>query len=224
VGTDTRVRVYPNTGYPYRAIALVTSSGGSCTAWFYGPDILATAGHCVHQGAGGNFFTNVRVYPGYDNGGASYPAQFLGTVTGWANSSNEQFDYGIIDIGTNVGNSTGWFGFWWQSASLNNTPAVISGYPGDKSPTSQWVGVDHVRVTQAKQVFYKADTFGGQSGSPVWHDRPAGSSFCSNGPCAYAIHAYGFPHNGAPHNNHNHGTRIDNSVFTNLVNWRNSLP
>jgi glutamyl endopeptidase len=224
VGVDTRVRVYPNT-YPYRAIALITSSGGSCTGWFIGADILATAGHCVHTGGpGGRFYTNVTVYPGYNAGGPGYAAQFLGTVVGWANSSNEEYDYGIVDIGSNVGSSTGWFGFWWQAAGLNNTPAVIPGYPGDKGSTTQWVGVDHVRVTQVRQVFYKADTFGGQSGSPIWHDRPAGSSFCSNGPCAYGIHAYGFPHKGAPHNNHNHGTRITKEVFNNLVNWRNTLP
>ena len=223
VGLDTRVKVYPNT-YPYRATALVTFKQGSgnyiCSAWFYGPDILATAGHCVHTGGpGGSWSTNVKVYPGYSTSGTPYAAQYLGSVTGWTNSSNPQFDYGIIDIGTNVGTSKGWFGFWWQSASLNNLPSVINGYPGDKGGSTQWVGVDYVRVTQTNQVFYRTDTYGGESGSPVWHDRPPGSASCSNGPCAYAIHAYGTNSAG-----NNGGTRINQSVFNNLISWKNSLP
>lgn len=98
---------------------------------------------------------------------------------------------------------------------------MIVGYPGDKSPAqSQWVGVDQVRVTQTYQVFYKTDTFPGTSGSAVWQDRPPGSAYCANGPCAYAIHGYGF-HGTSPHSNHNHGTRITQSVFNNLITFRN---
>jgi glutamyl endopeptidase len=225
IGTDTRFRTYTN-AFPARAIALITFSRGYCTGWFYGPNVVATAGHCVHSGgSGGTWRTNVRVYPGYNAGSApygSYPAKWLASVAGWTQNADERYDYGVVKLSTNVGNTVGWFGFWWQSGSLRGLPAVIAGYPGDKSPTqSQWIGTDQVRVMQERQVFYKNDTFGGQSGSAVWHDRPAGSSFCANGPCAYAIHAYGL-HGSAPHSDHNHGTRIVQAVFDNLVAWRNA--
>jgi glutamyl endopeptidase len=224
LGVDTRIRAYTTT-YPARATALITFTGGWCTGWFYGPNVVATAGHCVHSGPGGTWKQNVRVYPGYDAGSApygSYPAKWLASVIGWTNSGDERYDYGVIKLSTNAGNTVGWYGFWWQTASLNNTPSIILGYPGDKSPTqSQWVAVDKTRVTQERQVFYKNDTFGGMSGSAVWEDRPAGSSFCANGPCAYAIHAYGL-HGSSPHSNHNHGTRIVQAVFDNLIAWRNA--
>jgi glutamyl endopeptidase len=224
LGLDTRIRAYTST-YPARATALITFTGGWCTGWFYGPNVVATAGHCVHSGPGGNWRQNVRVYPGYDAGSApygSYPAKWLASVIGWTQSGDERYDYGVIKLSTNAGNIVGWYGFWWQAASLNNTPSIILGYPGDKSPTqSQWLSVDKTRVTQERQVFYKNDTFGGMSGSAVWEDRPAGSAFCSNGPCAYAIHAYGL-HGGSPHSNHNHGTRIVKAVFDNLIAWRNA--
>jgi glutamyl endopeptidase len=225
IGTDTRLRTYTNT-YPARAIALITFNGGYCTGWFYAPNVVATAGHCVHSGgSGGTWRTNVRVLPGYNAGSApygSFPAKWLASVSGWTQSANEQYDYGVIKLSSNVGNTVGWFGIWWQSASLNELPAILAGYPGDKSPTqSQWLGVDQVRVTQTRQVFYKGDSFGGQSGSAVWQDRPAGSASCANGPCAYAIHAYGL-HGSAPHSDHNHGTRITQEVYNNLINWRDA--
>lgn len=78
-----------------------------------------------------------------------------------------------------------------------------------------------VRVTQTNQVFYKNDTFRGMSGSAVWHDRPPGSPYCANGPCAMAIHTSGL-HGVAPHSDHNHGTRITQSVYNNLIAWRNA--
>lgn len=225
LGVDTRVRNYTNPSYPARATALITFTGGYCTGWFYGPNIVATAGHCVHTGGpGGSWRTNVRVYPGYNAGSApygSYASKWLGSVTGWTGSSNEQYDYGVVKLSSNVGNTVGWYGIWWQSTTLNGLPSVIAGYPDDKSPAkSQWLGVDQVRVTQTNQVFYKNDTAGGMSGSAVWQDRPIGSAYCSNGPCAYAIHAYGI-HGSSPHSNHNHGTRITQSVFNNLVYWKN---
>jgi glutamyl endopeptidase len=173
---------------------------------------------------GGAWRTNVRVWPAYNAGSApysSYPAQSLHSVVGWTNSSNEQYDYGGVNLNSTIGNTVGWYGIWWQTASLTNEPAIILGYPGDKSPArSQWVAADKTRVTSTRQVFYKVDSAGGQSGSAVWEDRPAGSSFCSNGPCTYGIHAYGL-HGASPHSTHNHGTRITEPVFNNLVNWRN---
>ena len=159
---------------------LIKSSGAWCTGWFYGPNVVATAGHCVHQGGGGSRYTNVTVYPGYDNGSApygSYPAKWTASVVGWTVNGDERYDYGVIKLSTNVGNTVGWYGFWWQTASLNNTPSIILGYPGDKAQDpkqTQWVAVDKTRVTQERQVFYKNDTFGGMSGSAVWEDRPAG--------------------------------------------------
>lgn len=224
IGADTRLRLYTTT-YPARAIALITFDGGYCTGWFYGPNVVATAGHCVHDGKGGTWHTNVRVYPGYNAGSApygSFPAKWVASVTGWTQNSDERYDYGVVKLSTNAGNTVGWFGWFWQTASLTGLPSVVAGYPGDKSPAkSLWVAADIIRATEERQVFYKDDTFGGQSGSAVWYDRPSGSAGCANGPCAYAIHAYGL-HGSAPHSDHNHATRITQAVSTNLTNWRNA--
>jgi glutamyl endopeptidase len=223
IGLDTRVRTYTRS-YPARATALITFNGGRCTGWLYGPNVVATAGHCVHSGGtGGTWHTNVRVWPGRDGTAAPFgscTARWLASVNGWTVNASELFDYGVIKLNCSIGNTVGWYGFWWQAASLDLLPTVISGYPGDK-PLEQWWSVDQVRVTQANQVFYANDTLGGMSGSPVWQDRPPGSAFCANGPCVMAIHAYGL-HGPNPHGSFNHGTRIRQPVFNNLIMWRNA--
>jgi glutamyl endopeptidase len=234
IGTDNRTRVNPTTTYPTSAIVQIIRTAGSstfgCTGWLYGASIIATAGHCVHpgggqNGGGGNGFyprANYTIIPARNGGtnpfGTCTATQLL-SVNGWTQSGNEGNDYGAIRLSCSAGTSTGTFGLWWQSASLTGTATTVSGYPCDKTFGEQWrhAGMT-VTSTQTQQVFYQNDTFGCQSGSPVYQNRAAGSSFCT-GQCVMAIHAYGL-HGSSPHSANNHGTRITEAVFNNLITWR----
>ena len=63
----------------------------------------------------------------------------------------------------------------------------ISGYPADRGGgEAQYFHANRVLRTTARRVFYDIDTYGGQSGSPVWHQAALGAD-----PVAIAIHAYG---------------------------------
>jgi glutamyl endopeptidase len=214
VGFDTRVRTY-TLSYPATAVALVTFENARCTGWFIGPDTIATAGHCVHSGgSGGNWYdvNTYTVYPGFDRDQAPFGscrARTLYSVTGWTQSGDPRFDYGAIKLDCTVGNAVGCFGFFWTSASLNGQHTVVSGYPGDKE-LEQWWSTDRVRQTYARQLAYRNDTVGGQSGAPVWQDNPPDR----DGVYAMAIHTYG----GAT----NLGTRITKAVFNNLLAWKNA--
>jgi glutamyl endopeptidase len=205
------VGVNPTTSFPYRAVVLITFSGGRCSGWMIGKNTVATAGHCVHSGRGGRWRTSVRVYPGRNGSSSPYgscTARTLYSVLGWVNSSSEEYDYGAIKLNCNIGNTTGYFGF--STSMSTSTALTVGGYPGDK-PLTQWKMADRVRALTARQVFYLADTIGGQSGAPVW----------KSGNYGIAIHAYGI-HGSAPHRTNNHGTRITSSVFNNLRTWKNA--
>ena len=236
IGTDDRTRVNPTTTFPARAIVQIirTTNGTTwgCTGWLYGPSIVATAGHCVHpgngqDGGGGNGFYprgDFQIVPGRN--GATRPygtctATQLLSVVGWTQNGNEGYDYGAIRLNCTVGNTTGWFGLWWQSASLTGLSTTISGYPCDRTFGEQWQHAGQtVTVTQDLNIFYQNDTAGCQSGSPVYQTRGSGSSFCT-GQCVMGIHAYG-RHGSSPHSTNTHGTRITESVFNNLIAWRDS--
>lgn len=225
IGVDNRVQITATTSFPYRAIVYITRDGSRwCTGWMINANTVATAGHCVAPGGTGAFYSSTfRVYPGRNGASTPYGScsvKRLHSVSGWVSSGDERYDYGALKLNCTVGNSTGWFGFWWQSASLNGLPTTISGYPVDKASGTMWRSTDQVRVTQDRQIFYLNDTLNGMSGSPVYQNRSAGSSFCV-GQCSMAIHAYGF-HGGSPHSTNNHGTRITEPVFNNLISWRNA--
>ncbi|MEJ7583808.1 MAG: serine protease [Acidimicrobiales bacterium] len=222
IGTDDRTQVTATTSFPNSAIVRITFSAGSCTGWMIGQNTVATAGHCVAQGGVG--FYDVSTYtiaPGQN--GSSQPfgtcgATRLFSVSGWLDSNNEEYDYGAIKLKCNIGNNTGWFGFFWQSASLTGSEATVTGYPGDKPFGTSWTHTLSIAVTEDRQLFYQIDTAGGQSGSPVW--KPNQPNLCSGG-CAMAIHAYGL-HGAAPHGTNNHGSRITEARFNNLISWRDA--
>ncbi|GIJ43133.1 extracellular metalloprotease [Virgisporangium aliadipatigenens] len=226
IGTDDRIRITPATSFPASAVVQITRNGNAhCTGWLYGPDIVATAGHCVNEGAGGAWYTGLVVWPGRDGSSTPYGSCTVRqswSVNGWIVDGNEEYDYGALKLNCTVGNSTGWFGYWWQSASLNGYSTLINGYPGDKPFGQQWRG-DYVSrtvvATTGNQVFYTNDTIGGMSGSAVYQYRASGSSFCS-GYCSMAIHGYGV-HGSSPHTN-NHAARITEARFNNLQAWKNA--
>ncbi|MFL6260652.1 MAG: trypsin-like serine peptidase [Thermoanaerobaculia bacterium] len=218
IGTDNRTLVSTTTSYPWRAIVLVTFTGGRCTGWLFGSDVVATAGHCVHTGgSSGTWMSNVRVYPGRNGSSSPYgscTAKRLYSVLGWTASKDENYDYGAIKLNCTVGNTTGYFGFWWQSASLTGLSTTLAGYPGDKLLT-QWKSTGTVAWTQDLQIYYPDDSVEGDSGAPVFQNR----SGC--GQCSMAIHGHGL-HGFFPHSSYNHGVRISQPVFNNLVSWKNA--
>ena len=227
IGPDNRFRITATTTFPHRAVALITfdppGPGTSrCTGWLISRNTVITAGHCLAAAGSGTFYprSTYRIYPGRN--GSSSPFGFctaasLHSVGGWVNSGSELFDYGAIRLNCNIGNTIGFFGWWWQAASLNGLFTRVSGYPGDK-PLTHWQSTDSVRVTQTRQIFYLNDTLGGNSGGPVWQNRSSTASFC-RGACGMAIHAYGL-HGSSPHSTHNHGTRIVQAVHNNFCLWR----
>lgn len=222
--SDRRFRIYPQeSGYPYRAIGQLTfSQGGSnyiCTGWLIGANTVVTAGHCVHSGGStGVWSTNMVFYPGRNGASAPYgscTAKSRHSVTGWTRDGNPDYDYGAIKLNCTIGNTTGWFGRWWQSTTQVNTPIAVIGYPGDKPASTQWGGAGKVAVSETRRTRYKIDTAGGQSGGVVVQADGNGPSGCQ-GDCGIAIHTYAADSNG-----NNSGTRITEAVNTNLQTWIN---
>jgi glutamyl endopeptidase len=232
IAPDGRVRVTTSTLYPFRAIAQIvrvdnTGTWG-CTGWMINANTVMTAGHCVHTGGpNGRWYSNasITVYPGrYINSsnvavnpyGSCKPRQLF-SVLGWTNSSNHEYDYGAIKLNCTVGNSTGWFGYTWTSAEMNNRYAMVTGYPCDKPFGSGWhMGGNTGTTSNPRKTYYTIDTFGCQSGSPVWEDRTTASG--GAGPFGIAIHAYGTGLSGS--GGQNSGTRITSEVFNNMNAWR----
>lgn len=219
IGNDDRVRLADDLARtnPWRQICSLrihASTGASYvgTAWFISPQVLATAGHCVFLQKEGGWADTIEVAPGRNGGAEPYGrliAHRFASVDGWVTDNAKDFDYGVIflddlAVGTRVGN------FEVEAAvdgEMAQATARISGYPADKDRAQYQYY--HERVLQSvtpTRLLYDIDTFGGQSGSPIWLQAEGSRAV------AVGIHTTG----GLTSNS---GTRISEPVLDNLIGW-----
>ncbi|MER9067726.1 serine protease [Mesorhizobium sp. M0902] len=221
LGSDDRVRVTNNQLYPWRCICslLITANTGAQyvgTGWLVGPRLLLTAGHCVYMSDEGGWVSQIEVAPGRDADNRPFGtvvATDMRSVTGWTRDGNSDFDYGaiILPADKRLGDQLGWFGYANRPDDyLRNVTLNLSGYPGDGGPAhvdgTQWFHSRTVKDVFEKQLTYEIDTYGGQSGSPVWEMTSEGYRY------GVAIHTFGTSVN-------NGGTRITGEVHQNILNW-----
>lgn len=191
IGWDDRIPVgyYVDTAYyPWSAIVSIQATFPNGQSYIgsgalVGPNDVLTAGHVLYSPDDGGYATSVAVIPGrygwYEPYGriAAKSIQVDQTFVGeraftWV---AENHDYGIITLGTNIGNSTGWLGTGYitNPAGLVGRYVESAGYPGDYF--NGWDGsymaytagtIDRATFTQLEFVD-DLDTYPGQSGSPV---------------------------------------------------------
>lgn len=221
IGTDDRVRVTNNTLYPWRCICslLITAQNGAQyvgTGWLVGPRLVLTAGHCVYMSDEGGWASQIEVIPGRNATQRPYGSAIsreLRSVTGWTQDNDSNCDYGAILLPADkrYGDQLGWFGYAVrQDDYLRQITLNLSGYPGDGGKTgidgTQWFHSRRVMDVMERQITYDIDTYGGQSGAPVWEMTSNGSRY------GVGIHTWGTSVN-------NGATRITREVFDNIVRW-----
>lgn len=219
IGNDDRVRVADQflSANPWRqicALRICASTGKMYvgTGWFIGVKALATAGHCVFLQDEGGWAEWIDVIPA--KGGNTEPfgrirSNKFACVDGWTKERNRDCDYGVIFLdddsaGKQLGN------FEVQALTdeeLRGVDAKISGYPADRDRAEyQYFHERPLSSVTSSRLNYDIDTFGGQSGSPIWQDTQ------ERGLIAVGIHTTG----GLSSNS---GTRISNHVLDNLISW-----
>lgn len=222
IGADGRVQATGTTGFPNRAIVFLEvtfpNGSGTCSGWYYGPRIVATAGHCVYDAETNQWATSITVWPGRNGDSVPYGSttghRFF-SVTGWTSSHSASYDYGAIQTDAALGNTVGWFGYRWQSSNSFPGTFTVKGFPGDKPYGTMWTMSGSMKAVSTYRLWYSIDTAGGQSGSPhyqVW-----------GGACCYGvgIHTYGVGLSGTyPYSTYNSSTRIRQAVFNNMKSWK----
>lgn len=206
IGNDDRTRITNVTASPYVQMPyfIFTAADGStsgCTGWLYGNRTLATAAHCLSDGAG-NWYSNYRVYFGLNESTAYAQCgnSVLAAPTGWDGKAGSDYDWGVIVLNCNAGTVLGTMGFKApEGIPVGNWS--ITGYPADKLPErTMWTHAGPVTHKTSNTWMYSIDSYHGQSGAPIW--RLEAGSACGN--CVIGIHTTG--------GSMNSGVRITSTV------------
>lgn len=218
INADDRVAVPDVYQYPWRTICAlrITSRTGNQyvgTGWLAGPSLVVTAGHCVYLHKDGGWAREITVIPALDGHQAprfgALKAKRFRTVDGWIDGKAAGSDYGGILLDQPIGEQLGYFAVGaLGDRQLKRSWANISGYPSDRgSAREQYFHARLLVEVNESRLFYDIDTFGGQSGSPIWFTADDGRRI------AIGIHTSGSQRENA-------GTRITGNVLANLREWR----
>jgi glutamyl endopeptidase len=217
-GDDDRVRVGNTSSYPWRTMCKleITARNGSrlgCSGAMIGPRTVLTNGHCVYLHDHGGWAQSIRVIPGMNGSSEPFGAATSSTywsVKGWTERRSSNYDYAVIVLPSSekLGNAVGWMGMARLSyLSLMGLRVNNSGYPGDKPYGTQWWNANNVLAVTPRRLYYRLDTYFGQSGSPLWRLKDGNRHIV-------AVHNTG----GSAANG---SVRLSKSVFDNLVKWKN---
>ncbi len=231
IDADERVRILDTDLTPWRMICALrmrgpSGAGSIGTGWFIGPKTVLTAGHCVFSNLFfGGWASTIEVIPGLNGGGDTSATRPYGSITSerfssvdlWVEKEDADFDIGCIHLDQPIGDVVGWFSLGaLPPERLESALVNVSGYPGDRGAgAEQYHGRNRVLQVTERRIFYEIDTYGGQSGAPVWIHEDDGSP-----PVAIGIHAYGV--GGTPANvsvRSNSAPRIIPEVFDRLSGW-----
>ncbi len=220
IGADGRVQVTNTTQYPASAIGQIEFTQDTaqfiCTGWLIDSNSILTSGHCSFDPSpsGGNIIESAQFFPGRNGGTDPFGGCNVVSVfakSGWRLHGRVKDDWSIQQLDCNIGNTVGFLGYFSLTAvnGLDGKTARVEGYPGDKPFGTHWKMSGTISArTDANNVYYPMDTFGGQSGSPIMvANRPS-----CGGPCGMGIHSYGASGN-PPLNS---GPRITNANFNTI--------
>lgn len=227
IGGDGRYEV-DATVTPYSRTAFVTYALGGenyvCTGFLVGNRILATAAHCLNDGSGtdgntGNWGYNYKIWFGFTGISATASCGYnaLAAPNGFTNGGgNSNWDWGLIVLNCNAGNVFGAF----RPVVQGDTPLYtwsVTGFPGDKAAQqghySMYSMAGPINGETTYRWNYSMDTYGGQSGGPIWGDSNPGCP----GYCAIGIHTTGGLIN-------NFGSRITNTVLGAIDAYKTAYP
>jgi V8-like Glu-specific endopeptidase len=217
IGGDDLTPVQDTTSIPWRSICqlLITRQNNTKeygTAWFAGPALLVTAGHCIIAHQHGGWASSITVVPA-SNG--TYPPPFsmwqasgIEAHPAWVKNGDPSFDYGFISLADPaIGQQLGWFGFSvLPDEKVTNLMVNIAGYPVDQPSGTMWFNSGRIITPEPAFLEYMLGTKAGQSGAPVfWYQ--------GDQRLVVAVHAY---HTGSG----NKGLRVTAEMYQRIMELR----
>jgi len=241
IGDDDRHEVSATLAYPFRMICSLVMRwpGGfesAGTGFLIGQRTVITAGHCLLPRAGHPLPEEILVKPARAGQNEPFAGQFpnlfgerVSLHPRWSNGFDPRFDVGALQLGRAIGETTGWFRVGVRGADeLERHWAHVTGYPGDKvvslasgetlPAAAQYHHATPIETVHDARVYYPADTFGGQSGAPVYIIEADGRA------TVVGVHAYGTGADDASGGlafENNSAAWIDAPMLQVLSDWRN---
>ncbi len=234
IGDDGRVPNWDRTG-----VVKIIMSDGFGTGFVVAPHVIATAAHCAYNYANtssttGQIIDNILLF---NNSGVNtlsatpvechVPYSYINKTKTESGSYTNEFDYALITVEEDLSDYMCFkLGVALNAAPINNVAITNAGFPGivyPNTPLEQTVNtltlhnmyqctgnlMDLSVFEPDRQLFYNADTSGGNSGGPIYVSETVQDKNGNNTQVYYSVIAI----NVAGASNFNIGTRMNSELI-----------
>ena len=173
------VRNYNTTAYPYICFCYIRAyykskpqyvTLGSGVA--VGPLHVLTAAHTLVDDKGEwvesltvQFALNEHQQPFEQMAGTRVyiPEEYFGEF-------RQRYDYALIILDQSIETRIGWLGLFYAlgPAALANREIHVTGYPSFRVTEQMWTLQKKIKTISPQRLFYDVDSYGGNSGGPIW--------------------------------------------------------
>lgn len=181
VGDDDRVQADETVAPHSQVVALEMTDGENfwtCTGYLYGPNDVATAGHCIDPSGEPSMYIEGRVFFQLGTAGPGDPAEYCVPISHavngrWVDDEDPGWDYAALHLNCDAGAQYGYLGTVNDEDIEGNYEAT--GYPATP-PTgpygTQWSANGPFVNEMSRILQTNVDLTSGQSGGPVWRAHP----------------------------------------------------
>ncbi|OJG78115.1 hypothetical protein RV14_GL001216 [Enterococcus ratti] len=168
IGADQRFRIFNTQATPYNSVVWIAGASGTVV----GKNTVLTAAHVVRS-----FYdrpSEITIIPGRNGENEPYgrfTAQSVYIPQEYLKKANSNFDYAVVTVapnnGESIGNKVPMLPVALTNSIAEGTLLSTMGYPADKPRGTMWKSYGKVVSEMDSRIRYTMDTVGGQSGSPI---------------------------------------------------------
>jgi len=216
---DDRVLVSNTSKFPFSSVVKIYVQAANGTLYIGSGAVIdefhvLTVAHVAYIHDAGGWVTSMELVPGKKGAEEPYGSAYATHIRlypEWINEARVEHDWALVTLDRSVGNLTGWMGIatYGSGNAIYSSEIYTAGYPGDLLFGEYMYNTtdDGDRADEYNHWFY-LDTYGGQSGSAIWHVNATGEYIIT-------ILAYEYL-NGV---DRNFGTRINTQKYNQLATW-----
>lgn len=177
IGTDERTRVLDTKLVPYNSVVFIAADGASGSGAVVGPNTVLTAAHVVKNIRNNPAKDSIYVIPGRDGSKLPFGKFKIKAVyipQSYLEKPSVDSDLALITIeplnGKSISEVVPPLLFKIVDSVSVGTKVSTAGYPGDKPWATMWKTSGTTTGETSTRLYYDLDTYGGQSGSPVFDE------------------------------------------------------